>query len=239
MIGMKKEQALDMAKKLGFKDKLTDEAADQILKLYKLFVKYDCTQIEINPFGETPDKRVINFDAKLSFDDNAKFRQSYIFDMEDTTESDQREVEATRAGLNYIGLQGNIGCLVNGAGLAMATMDIIKLHGGQPANFLDVGGGVKEEQVLDAFKILFNDTQVKAVLVNIFGGIVNCAIIANGIEKACKKLGLKIPLVVRLQGTNMDEARRILNQSSFPITAENDFEKAAEKVVSLVKNSSK
>jgi len=235
--GMKKEQALDMAKKLGFKDKLADEAADQIMKLYKLFVKYDCTQIEINPFGETPDKRVINFDAKLSFDDNAKFRQSDVFDMEDTAESDQREVEATRAGLNYIGLQGNIGCLVNGAGLAMATMDIIKLHGGQPANFLDVGGGVKEEQVLDAFKILFQDNQVKAVLVNIFGGIVNCAIIANGIEKACKKLGLKIPLVVRLQGTNMDEARRILNQSSFAITAENDFEKAAQKVVSLVKNS--
>ncbi|CAF1580148.1 unnamed protein product [Adineta ricciae] len=252
--GLKKEQALDMAKKLGFKDKLADEAADQIMKLYKLFLKYDCTQIEINPFGETPDKRVINFDAKLSFDDNAKFRQTNVFDMEDTSESDQREVEATQAGLNYIGLQGNIGCLVNGAGLAMATMDIIKLHGGQPANFLDVGGkarlystcrssskrilgGVKEEQVLDAFKILFNDNQVKAVLVNIFGGIVNCAIIANGIEKACKKLGLKIPLVVRLQGTNMDEARRILNQSSFPITAENDFEKAAQKVVSLVKNS--
>ncbi|CAF3512249.1 unnamed protein product [Adineta steineri] len=238
-IGLKKDQALDMAKKLGFKDKLADEAADQIMKLYKLFLKYDCTQIEINPFGETPDKRVINFDAKLSFDDNAKFRQTNVFDMEDTAESDQREVEATRAGLNYIGLQGNIGCLVNGAGLAMATMDIIKLHGGQPANFLDVGGGVKEEQVLDAFKILFTDNQVKAVLVNIFGGIVNCAIIANGIEKACKKLGLKIPLVVRLQGTNMDEARRILNQSSFPITAENDFEKAAQKVVSLVKNSSK
>ncbi|CAF4511627.1 unnamed protein product, partial [Rotaria sp. Silwood2] len=141
VIGMKKEQALDMAKKLGFKDRLADEAADQILKLYKLFLKYDCTQIgkEINPFGETPDKRVINFDAKLSFDDNAKFRQKAVFDMEDTTESDQREVEATNAGLNYIGLQGNIGCLVNGAGLAMATMDIIKLYGGQPANFLDVG----------------------------------------------------------------------------------------------------
>ncbi|CAF0730261.1 unnamed protein product [Didymodactylos carnosus] len=200
--GMQKEQAHDMAVKLGFKGKLANEV-------------------------------VINFDAKLSFDDNAKFRQQNVFDMEDTSESDQREVEATQAGLNYIGLHGNIGCLVNGAGLAMGTMDIIKLHGGQPANFLDVGGGVKEEQVLDAFKILFNDPQVKAVLVNIFGGIVNCAIIANGIVKACQKLGLKIPLVVRLQGTNMDEARKILQNSSLPITAENDFEQAAIKVCSM------
>ncbi|CAF1375544.1 unnamed protein product, partial [Didymodactylos carnosus] len=200
--GMQKEQAHDMAVKLGFKDKLANEV-------------------------------LINFDAKLSFDDNAKFRQQNVFDQEDTSESDQREVEATQAGLNYIGLQGNIGCLVNGAGLAMGTMDIIKLHGGQPANFLDVGGGVKEEQVLDAFKILFNDSQVKAVLVNIFGGIVNCAIIANGIVKACQKLGLKIPLVVRLQGTNMDEARKILQNSALPITAENDFEQAAIKVCSM------
>ncbi|CAF0901852.1 unnamed protein product [Didymodactylos carnosus] len=201
--GMQKEQAHDMAVKLGFKDKLANEV-------------------------------LINFDAKLSFDDNAKFRQQNVFDQEDTSESDQREVEATQAGLNYIGLQGNIGCLVNGAGLAMGTMDIIKLHGGQPANFLDVGGGVKEEQVLDAFKILFNDSQVKAVLVNIFGGIVNCAIIANGIVKACQKLGLKIPLVVRLQGTNMDEARKILQNSALPITAENDFEQAAIKVCSMI-----
>uniref|UniRef100_A0A8C9SW63 succinate--CoA ligase (GDP-forming) n=1 Tax=Scleropages formosus TaxID=113540 RepID=A0A8C9SW63_SCLFO len=198
--GVRDEQALRMAVNLGFKGPLERQAADQIKKLYDLFLKVDATQVEVNPLGETPEGRVVCFDAKINFDDNAEFRQKDVFAMEDMTESDPTEMEAAKYDLKYIGLDGNIACFVNGAGLAMATCDIIDLHGGKPANFLDLGGGVKENQVYQAFKLLSADPKVEAILVNIFGGIVNCAIVAKGITKACRELELKVPLVVRLEG---------------------------------------
>ncbi|XP_026977149.1 succinate--CoA ligase [GDP-forming] subunit beta, mitochondrial isoform X3 [Sagmatias obliquidens] len=176
------------------------KAADQIKKLYNLFLKIDATQVEVNPFGETPEGQVVCFDAKINFDDNAEFRQKDIFAMDDKSENEPIENEAAKYDLKYIGLDGNIACFVNGAGLAMATCDIIFLNGGKPANFLDLGGGVKESQVYQAFKLLTADPKVEAILVNIFGGIVNCAIIANGITRACRELELKVPLVVRLEG---------------------------------------
>lgn len=233
--GLEPEEALKIAKNLQFEEKYLEEAKQQILKLYNLFIKVDATQVEVNPFGQTPDGRIVCFDAKLSFDDNAQFRQKRIFDMGDTMESDPREVDAAQHNLNYIGLDGNIGCLVNGAGLAMATMDLIKLHGGEPANFLDVGGNVKEDQVQEAFRILNADKKVKAILVNIFGGIVNCATIANGIINASRNIKLTIPLVVRLEGTNAEEARRLLKESKLPITAATSLEDAARKAVECLK----
>jgi len=234
-VGVTDAQARKMADFLGFKDKKLDDAAEQIKRLYGLFLKVDATQIEINPFGETPDGQVVSFDAKINFDDNAAFRQKDVFAMDDTTESDKREVEAAKHNLNYIGMDGNIGCLVNGAGLAMATMDLIKLHGGEPANFLDVGGGVTEGQVYHAFQILTSDSQVKAILVNVFGGIVNCATIANGIVNAAKSIKMTVPIVVRLEGTNVDAARKILEQSGLAITTGADFEDAAIKAVASLK----
>uniref|UniRef100_A0A8C2U3E0 Succinate--CoA ligase [GDP-forming] subunit beta, mitochondrial n=1 Tax=Coturnix japonica TaxID=93934 RepID=A0A8C2U3E0_COTJA len=210
------------------------KAADQIKKLYNLFLKIDATQVEVNPFGETPEGQVVCFDAKINFDDNAEFRQKEIFAMDDKSENEPIENEAAKYDLKYIGLDGNIACFVNGAGLAMATCDIISLNGGKPANFLDLGGGVKEAQVYQAFKLLTADPKVEAILVNIFGGIVNCAIIANGITKACRELELKVPLVVRLEGTNVHEAQRILNESGLPITSARDLEDAAKKAVASV-----
>ncbi|XP_007432871.2 succinate--CoA ligase [GDP-forming] subunit beta, mitochondrial, partial [Python bivittatus] len=177
---------------------------------------------------------VVCFDAKINFDDNAEFRQKKIFAMDDKSENEPMENEAACYDLKYIGLDGNIACFVNGAGLAMATCDIISLNGGKPANFLDLGGGVKEAQVYQAFKLLTADPKVEAILVNIFGGIVNCAIIANGITKACRELELKVPLVVRLEGTNVHEAQRILNESGLPITSASDLEDAAKKAVASV-----
>uniref|UniRef100_A0A8C9FHB5 Succinate-CoA ligase GDP-forming beta subunit n=1 Tax=Pavo cristatus TaxID=9049 RepID=A0A8C9FHB5_PAVCR len=177
---------------------------------------------------------VVCFDAKINFDDNAEFRQKEIFAMDDKSENEPIENEAAKYDLKYIGLDGNIACFVNGAGLAMATCDIISLNGGKPANFLDLGGGVKEAQVYQAFKLLTADPKVEAILVNIFGGIVNCAIIANGITKACRELELKVPLVVRLEGTNVHEAQRILNESGLPITSASDLEDAAKKAVASV-----
>lgn len=233
--GITMDQALRMASNLGFEGKKKEIAADQITRLYKLFCKLDCTQLEINPFGETPDGRVVCFDAKLNFDDNAEFRQKPIYEQQDLSETDPREVRATKLGLNYIQMDGNIGCLVNGAGLAMATMDIITLHGGSPANFLDCGGNVSEKQVYEAFNILTSDSQVKAIFVNIFGGIVNCAIIANGIVNACKKIQLTIPLIVRLQGTNMKEANEIIKNSGLNIISELDFDHAATKACQSAK----
>lgn len=230
-LGITDSQARQMAKNLKFTGLLEDQAAEQIKQLYSLFCKVDATQVEINPFGETPDGQVVCFDAKIAFDDSAEFRQKEIFAMEDKSESDPREVEADAHNLNYIGMEGNIGCLVNGAGLAMATMDMVKLCGGEPANFLDVGGGVNEAQVTQAFKLLSSDSQVKAILVNVFGGIVNCATIANGITSACKAINLSLPLIVRLEGTNVNEARQILADSGLPITAASDLQDAAEKAV--------
>uniref|UniRef100_A0A8C5D8G8 Succinate--CoA ligase [GDP-forming] subunit beta, mitochondrial n=1 Tax=Gouania willdenowi TaxID=441366 RepID=A0A8C5D8G8_GOUWI len=233
--GLQEEQALRMASNLGFKGSLQRQAADQIKRLYDLFLKVDATQVEINPLGETPEGQVVCFDAKINFDDNAEFRQKAVFAMDDMTESDPTEMEAAKWDLKYIGLDGNIACFVNGAGLAMATCDIIDLHGGKPANFLDLGGGVKERQVYEAFKLLSADPKVEAILVNIFGGIVNCAIIANGITKACRELELKVPLVVRLEGTNVHEAKRILSESGLPITSANDLDDAAQKAVAAIK----
>lgn len=233
--GITDDQARNIAGNLNFKGPLLDQAAEQIKHLYNLFIKVDATQVEVNPFGETPDGRVVCFDAKINFDDNAAFRQQEIFRQEDIAESDPREVLAAKYQLNYIGMDGNIACLVNGAGLAMATMDIIQLHGGSPANFLDVGGNVKEDQVTQAFKILSDDPRVKAILVNIFGGIVNCATIANGITSACRTINLKVPLVVRLEGTNVEEAKFILKNSGLPITSAGDLDDAARKAVASLK----
>ncbi|PAA63620.1 hypothetical protein BOX15_Mlig015029g2, partial [Macrostomum lignano] len=232
--GLTREQADRMADCLGFSGPRRAEAAEQILKLYSLFQAVDCTQVEINPFGETPDGRVVCFDAKLNFDDNASFRQKSIFELDDHAESDPREVDASQHNLNYIGMDGNIGCLVNGAGLAMATMDIVQLCGGRPANFLDVGGGVTEKQVYHAFRILTSDQQVRCILVNIFGGIVNCATIAKGITEAAKKISLRVPLVVRLEGTNVEEAKRLLADSGLPILSADNLEDAAKKAVSAL-----
>ncbi|KAG5682742.1 hypothetical protein PVAND_012075 [Polypedilum vanderplanki] len=234
--GLSNETALDLAEFLQFKGNLKEKAAYEIKKLYELFNKVDATQIEINPLAETDDGRVIAVDAKLNFDDNAQFRQRPIFDMDDTSESDPKEVEAQKYNLNYISMQGgNIGCMVNGAGLAMGTMDIIKLHGGEPANFLDVGGGANEEQVLKAFHIITSDKNVKAILVNVFGGIVNCATIANGIIKASKSINLSVPLIVRLEGNNVEAAKKLLKDSGLNIQTAEDLDDAAKKAVAAIK----
>ncbi|ENN74331.1 succinate--CoA ligase [GDP-forming] subunit beta, mitochondrial [Dendroctonus ponderosae] len=229
--GITDKMANELAEFLEFKGDLKAKAASEIKKLWNLFVTVDAVQIEINPLVETDDGKVIAVDAKLNFDDNAKYRQTDVFGMEDVTESDPREVEAAKFNLNYIGMTGNIGCLVNGAGLAMATMDIIKLYGGDPANFLDVGGSVKEEQVRAAFKIITSDPSVKAILVNVFGGIVNCATIANGIVGAIKTEPLKVPLIVRLEGTNASEARKIIKESGLDIQIAQTLDEGAEKAV--------
>lgn len=232
--GLGTQQALKVADFLHFTGPLRALAAQEVEALWKMFLAVDATQIEINPLIETPQGSVVAVDAKIQFDDNAKFRQKEIFSEEDTTEEDPREVDAANHGLNFIGMTGNIGCLVNGAGLAMATMDIIKLHGGQPANFLDLGGGVTEAQVNEAFRIVTEDSSVKGILVNVFAGIVNCANIANGLVNAFQNFDIKVPLVVRLQGNNMEEAKRILNESNLPIQTAEDLDEAAKKTVAAI-----
>ena len=234
-IGITDEQANRLATDLKFEGVFHKPAADQLKGLYNLFMKVDSTQIEINPLAETSDKRVFCIDAKLNFDDSAQFRQKRIFDMDDHAEDDPREVAASKFDLNYVGMDGNIACMVNGAGLAMATMDIIKLYGGDPANFLDVGGTVNEQSVEEAFKIITTDPKVKAILVNIFGGIVNCETIANGLTSAFKKLALNVPLVVRLEGTNVNEAKETLKKSGLPIIAADDLADAAQKAIACLK----
>jgi succinyl-CoA synthetase beta subunit len=232
--GLQQSQVDEMVAHLEFEGDQAAQASDCIAKLYKLFLDVDSTQVEINPFAVTPQGDVVCFDAKIGFDDNAEFRQQAIFADQDTAEEDPREVEAAKIGLNYIGMEGNIGCLVNGAGLAMSTMDIIKLYGGEPANFLDCGGGVTPEGVSSAFKIISSDPQVKAILVNIFGGIVNCATVANGIVSAVNEIGLELPLVVRLEGTNVDAAKDILANSGLPIISAEDLDDAAVKAVATL-----
>merc|ERR1712226_1170573 len=229
--GLTDEAAGKVAAFLGFEGDLHAQCAEQIKRLYQMFLDVDCLQLEVNPLAETPEGIIYTADAKLGFDDNAQFRQKDIFDMEDTTESDPREVEAASWNLNYVQMDGNIGCLVNGAGLAMATMDIIKYYGGEPANFLDVGGSVQEHQVREAFRIISEDDKVKAILVNVFGGIVDCATIANGVVNACRSIDLKIPLVVRLEGTNVDNAKKVLAESGLPILSATDLDDAAQKAV--------
>jgi len=231
--GISRDQAVEMAKNLNFEGEKIITAAEQIEKLYNLFIAVDATQVEINPFGETTEGEVVCFDAKINFDDNAAYRQKEIFAMGDTAESDPREVDAEQFGLNYIGLDGQIGCLVNGAGLAMATMDIVKLEGGEPANFLDLGGGVQEQGVYEAFRIITSDPRVKTILVNIFGGIVNCEVIARGINRAYAELGITVPVVCRLEGTNVDSAKAILAASGNPVEAADSMQEAAQKAVAL------
>lgn len=235
--GLKPEIALEVAEFLNFKGDLKTKAQQEILKLWNMFKQIDAVQLEVNPLAETTDGKVITVDAKINFDDNAEFRQKEIFQMGDDSEDDPREVEAAKYNLNYIGMDGNIGCLVNGAGLAMATMDIIKLNGGEPANFLDVGGGVNENQVVNAFKILMSDTKVEAILVNVFGGIVNCVTIANGIVNALKKIELNMPLVVRLEGTNVEAAKDIIKNSGLPIISAVDLDDAAAQAIAAVAKS--
>lgn len=209
-------------------------AAQQIRALYDLFVKRDCTMVEVNPLAEDTDGNLIAADAKIGFDDNAEFRQYDIFEQRDLSQEDPREVEAGKWDLNYIGLDGNIGCMVNGAGLAMSTMDIISLNGGKPANFLDVGGGATAEQVKAAFEIITSDPAVEAILVNIFGGIMKCDIIAQGIIEASKALDLKVPVVVRLEGTNVDIGKKMLEDSGLALITAEDLDDAAAKAVSAI-----
>lgn len=204
--------------------------------LYKVFIENDCSLVEINPLVETTDGRILALDAKINLDDNALFRHKDLEEKRDKFEEDPKEVEAKDVGISYVKLDGNIGCLVNGAGLAMATMDIIKLYGGMPANFLDVGGGASKDQVSKAFKILLSDKQVKAVLVNIFGGIMRCDVLAQGIVDAVKEIGINVPLVVRLEGTNVEIGRKILKESGLSIIPAETMADAAKKVVECVKN---
>ncbi|GMH45661.1 hypothetical protein BSKO_13618 [Bryopsis sp. KO-2023] len=228
--GITDAQAMEMVNGLNVSsDKAA--AAEQIKALYEVFTKSDCTMVEVNPLAESADGKLIAADAKLGFDDNAGFRQKDLFAKKDESQDDPREVRAAKVDLNYIGLDGDIGCMVNGAGLAMATMDIIKLNGGTPANFLDVGGSASEEQVVEAFKILTDDTQVKAILVNIFGGIMKCDVIASGIVKAAKQVGVKVPLIVRLEGTNVEAGKEILKTSQMAIITADDLDDAATKAV--------
>lgn len=231
--GLKPEAAERLAKNIGFEGKSLTQAADIMQKLYKLFIDTDATLVEINPLAETPDGKVYCCDSKLNFDDNAEFRQPEVFAYRDRSQEDPREVEASNFGLNYIGLSGSIGCLVNGAGLAMATMDIIKLNGGSPNNFLDVGGGATAPTVQKAFELLNSDKKVKAILVNIFGGIMKCDTIAAGILSAAAKIGLQKPLVIRLQGTRVEEAKKLIAASGFHMIMCDDLEDAAAKVVRI------
>ncbi|MEJ5368078.1 MAG: ADP-forming succinate--CoA ligase subunit beta [Bryobacteraceae bacterium] len=229
------------ARKLAFGIGLSGAAASAAAKLFqalaRAWVETDASLAEINPLVVTEDQRVIALDAKFNFDDNALYRHPEIAALRDTNEEDPLEVEASKFGLNYIKLDGNVGCMVNGAGLAMATMDIIKYAGGSPANFLDVGGGANQEQITNAFRILMSDPHVKAVLINIFGGILRCDTLASGVVAAARELDFKLPLVIRMEGTNVEEGRRILRESGLNFTVADGMKDAAEKVVALASQS--
>src|SRR6059058_5724589 len=231
LAGLQPFQTRKLAKQLQFESSQLKSASKLFDGLYRAFVGLDCSMVEVNPLVVTPKGEVLALDAKFNFDDSALYRHPEVAAMRDTAEEDPREVEASKHGLNYIGLDGNIACLVNGAGLAMATMDIIKFYGGEPANFLDVGGGATEEQVTEAFKILIADKKVKAILVNIFGGIMKCDIIAQGIINAAKTLRLSVPLVVRLEGTNVEAGKKLIADSGLAVIAADDLADAAQKAV--------
>ena len=231
LTGLQPFQTRKLAKQLGFGSSQLKSASKLFEGLYRTFVAFDCSMVEVNPLVVTTKDEVLALDAKFNFDDNALYRHPEIAAMRDIVEEDPREVEASKHGLNYIGLDGNIACLVNGAGLAMATMDIIKFYGGEPANFLDVGGGATEEQVTEAFKILISDKNVKAILVNIFGGIMKCDVIAQGIINAAKTVKLSVPLVVRLEGTNVELGKKLIAGSGLPVITADDLADAAQKVV--------
>jgi succinyl-CoA synthetase beta subunit len=234
--GITDAQAVEAASFLGFDadQSLLADGAEQIKGLYKLFAAVDATQVEINPLVKASNGKIYCIDSKINFDDNAAFRQKAIFAQRDTSMEDPRDVQASEYGLNYVGLDGNIGCLVNGAGLAMATLDVIKLHGGNAANFLDVGGGATAQMVEQAFKLITSDPKVKAIMVNIFGGIMKCDVIAEGIVTAAKNLDLKIPLIVRLEGTNVTRGLELLKESGLAITPAQSLDEAAEKAVQAV-----
>jgi succinyl-CoA synthetase beta subunit len=230
-LGLQAYQARKIAKLIGFTSGQMGPAAKLFTAAFKLFMATDCSMVEINPLVLTTEGEVLALDAKFSFDDNALFRHPEISALRDTTEEDPREVAASEFDLNYIGLDGNIACMVNGAGLAMSTMDIIKHYGGEPANFLDVGGGATEEQVREAFRILAGDPKVDAILVNIFGGIMQCDVIAKGIINAAREIEMKVPLVVRLEGTNVEQGRKLLEESGINLITASDLGDAAKKVV--------
>src|SRR6266478_2570373 len=231
LAGLQPFQTRKLAKQLGFDSSQLRSASKLFEGLYRTFVAFDCSMVEVNPLVVTAKGDVLALDAKFNFDDNALYRHPEIAAMRDVAEEDPREVEASKHGLNYIGLDGNIACLVNGAGLAMATMDIIKFYGGEPANFLDVGGGATEEQVTEAFKVLIADKHVKSILVNIFGGIMKVDVIAKGIINAAKTVKLSVPLVVRLEGTNVERGKQLLKESGVALIAADDLADAAQKAV--------
>ena len=235
LAGLQSFQTRKLAKQLGFKSDQIKPAAKLFSALYRTFIESDCSMVEVNPLVVTKKGEVLALDAKFNFDDNALYRHPEVAALRDTAEEDPREVDASKHGLNYIGLDGNIACLVNGAGLAMATMDIIKFYGGSPANFLDVGGGATGEQVTEAFKLLVSDANVKAILVNIFGGIMKCDVIAQGIINAVKAVKLPVPLVVRLEGTNVDAGKKLIAESGLAVIAADDLADAAQKVVKAAK----
>jgi len=233
--GLDMAGAKEIASMIGINPAKVDEVGQILLNLYDLFLTKDASMVEINPFAEDSTGNFVCLDAKLKFDDNAEFRQKAVFDQRDWSQEDPREVAAANYNLNYIALDGDIGCMVNGAGLAMATMDIIKLHGGSPANFLDVGGGATAEQVKEAFKIITGDPKVNALMVNIFGGIMRCDVIAEGIIAAARELNLMTPIVVRLQGTMVDEAKVLIAAAGLKILPVSDLEEAARLAVKLSK----
>lgn len=233
--GLGSWQARELAFAIGMKPEVVNKAVKFMQGLYAAFVKCDCSIAEINPLVVTKGGDTICLDAKMNFDSNALYRQPQILELRDLNEEEPTEIEASKHDLAFIKLDGNIGCLVNGAGLAMATLDIIKLHGASPANFLDVGGGANKEKVTSAFKIILKDPNVKGILVNIFGGIMKCDVIAEGVIAASKEVGLKVPLVVRLEGTNVDLGKKILAESGLNITAADDLTDAAKKITAAIK----
>jgi succinyl-CoA synthetase beta subunit len=235
VVGLTAFQARKVAFKLGFGIAQVKQSVPLLMNLYKAFVDTDCSLLEINPLVLTGDGNLICLDAKINYDDNALFRHVRIRDLRDYDEEDPMEIEASQYDLSYIALDGNIGCMVNGAGLAMATMDIIKHYGGDPANFLDVGGGATIERVTEAFKLILSDDKVKGILVNIFGGIMKCDVIATGVIEAAKQIGVTVPLVVRLEGTNVELGRKLLAESGLNIVSADGMADAAEKIVKAVK----
>ncbi len=235
LVGLTAFQARKVAFKLGFAMPQVKQSVNLLQNLYKTFIETDCSLLEINPLVLTGEGNLLCLDAKMNFEDNALFRHSRIRDMRDYDEEDPMEIEASQHDLSYIALDGNIGCLVNGAGLAMATMDIIKHYGGEPANFLDVGGGATVERVTEAFKIILSDNKVKGILVNIFGGIMKCDVIATGVIEAAKQVGISVPLVVRLEGTNVEIGKKMLAESGLNIVSADGMADAAEKIVKAVK----
>jgi succinyl-CoA synthetase beta subunit len=226
-----------VAQALGLKGSLAKQAEALVTKLYAAFTAKDMSLLEVNPLVVTKDDKLICLDAKVSFDDNALYRHPDVASLRDVTEEDSKEIEASKYDLNYIALDGSIGCMVNGAGLAMATMDIIKLYGESPANFLDVGGSATKDKVTAAFKIITSDPNVKGILVNIFGGIMRCDVVAAGVVDAVKEIGLKVPLVVRLEGTNVEQGKEIIDESGLNVISADDLDDAAQKIVKAVKES--